>query len=1143
MRPVLLEMDGFASYRKAASVDFRDADFFVLVGPTGSGKSTIIDAMVFALYGTVPRWGDRAAVAPALAPTATRGWVRLIFDIGGRRYAAVRDIRRSGGKSQSVTVKEARLERFASPDAEGEQDDDIESLATGAPKVTKAVEALLGLTFEQFIQSVALPQGEFAKFLHATDGERQSILKNLLGYGIYDDIQRSANSRATDNKLRAETLQEQLAEYGDATPEQIAELEHSHAELTQFQHHVTSVAVPALKAAIAEADLARGRTEQLTEERTELLNVVRPDGIDELDGQQQAAKSAVTIAEAEQIRLEQNDDTARAALHAAPPRHELERTLAQWAEVSTLTEQQPIFAAAAATAGAELQTAGDSRDQSDAAVLATQGALTAARRDLESRQRALTEVQTGLDSVGSIVVPDDLAATAQTIREASDVLAQANADVVSAETSQRTAVEQLDTAVDFGILTTAASDTAELQSTLADDEESTTQRADASNTLTTWRANATKAVETFAAAEKALHEAEHRNRAVAIRAHLHVGDDCPVCGNHIAELPSAADDVDLHAAQAAMKAAKASADEANAECARFEKENDSALAVRNEQLRRAETIRARLATALKVLNLGNSADILDDVLDVSAGADLLSRLAVAASTAHAGVSAAQRERAALEENRRAADIALNSARDGLRTAGKAMQLAESHATSARAALRSARDGAAVLEPPTIDDTDIEAAWFSLSKWATERAGALATRVETESGGAPGAGADVTHGQKALSTTENAATLARDRFTEASVAKKGADDAVAISEKRKAELDQLLADASAADIAADQLAHVIALQAEVTAAAAALTTSRGAVAAARDAFAAASAAIQTSWHQLQRTRDPLTRFGAPEVTTTDVASGWRLIADWSAAEAASRQVQITAAESSAVEADSSAQVANDALAEAFAARSIDLPAGLSPVMLCAQAPTSIASSLATASAGLARAQERVRESEAMRESMKQAEEQSQVARELANLMRTNQFPRWLMASALDTLLEDASGILMELSGGQFALTRNDTDLLVIDHNDADMSRLVKTLSGGETFQASLALALALSEQVTSLSAAGASKLESIFLDEGFGTLDETTLDVVAGTLENLASSGSRMVGVITHVAALAERIPVRFEITRSGGGSHIERRTP
>jgi len=108
--------------------------------------------------------------------------------------------------------------------------------------------------------------------------------------------------------------------------------------------------------------------------------------------------------------------------------------------------------------------------------------------------------------------------------------------------------------------------------------------------------------------------------------------------------------------------------------------------------------------------------------------------------------------------------------------------------------------------------------------------------------------------------------------------------------------------------------------------------------------------------------------------------------------------------------------------------------------------------------------------------------------------------------------------------------------------ADSTRPVRTLSGGETFQASLALALALSRQVASLAASGAAKLESIFLDEGFGTLDETSLDVVAATLENLAATGERMVGVITHVPALADRIPVRFQVTRSGAKSRIERIT-
>ena len=73
MRPVRLEMEGFAAFRERAVVDFTGAEYFALVGPTGSGKSTVIDALTFALYGTVPRWDDRRAVALALAPSVNPG--------------------------------------------------------------------------------------------------------------------------------------------------------------------------------------------------------------------------------------------------------------------------------------------------------------------------------------------------------------------------------------------------------------------------------------------------------------------------------------------------------------------------------------------------------------------------------------------------------------------------------------------------------------------------------------------------------------------------------------------------------------------------------------------------------------------------------------------------------------------------------------------------------------------------------------------------------------------------------------------------------------------------------------------------------------------------------------------------------------
>ena len=92
--------------------------------------------------------------------------------------------------------------------------------------------------------------------------------------------------------------------------------------------------------------------------------------------------------------------------------------------------------------------------------------------------------------------------------------------------------------------------------------------------------------------------------------------------------------------------------------------------------------------------------------------------------------------------------------------------------------------------------------------------------------------------------------------------------------------------------------------------------------------------------------------------------------------------------------------------------------------------------------------------------------------------------------------------------------------VIDHANADERRPVRTLSGGETFLASLSLALALADQVAVLASTGAARLESMFLDEGFGSLDPETLDTVAAALEELGSTG-RTLGIVTHVPALAE----------------------
>jgi exonuclease SbcC len=165
----------------------------------------------------------------------------------------------------------------------------------------------------------------------------------------------------------------------------------------------------------------------------------------------------------------------------------------------------------------------------------------------------------------------------------------------------------------------------------------------------------------------------------------------------------------------------------------------------------------------------------------------------------------------------------------------------------------------------------------------------------------------------------------------------------------------------------------------------------------------------------------------------------------------------------------------------------------------------------------------------------------VAKAVADHLAANKFEQWLLDEAMQLLVAGATELLRELSGGAYSLRLDAKSraFAVVDHVNADAVRPARTLSGGETFLASLALALALADQVASLAAGGASRLETILLDEGFGTLDADTLDVVAGALEELGARG-RVVGVVTHVRELAERLPVRYEVRKVAGAATVER---
>jgi exonuclease SbcC len=208
VRPIRLTVQGFAAFRDRVEVDFEDVDFFALVGPTGSGKSSIIDAMCFALYGNVPRYEDQRRVGFAIAIQSLEARVSLVFEVGGERYVAARVVRRTS--QGGATTREARLERYIDSEA-------TETRASGPREVNEAVEQVLGLPFEHFTKCVVLPQGEFARFLHDRPTDRQELLVRLLDLGRYARMGSKARERATQADATARLCEQRLESLADAT--------------------------------------------------------------------------------------------------------------------------------------------------------------------------------------------------------------------------------------------------------------------------------------------------------------------------------------------------------------------------------------------------------------------------------------------------------------------------------------------------------------------------------------------------------------------------------------------------------------------------------------------------------------------------------------------------------------------------------------------------------------------------------------------------------------------------------------------------------------------------------------------------------------------------------------------------------------
>lgn len=162
----------------------------------------------------------------------------------------------------------------------------------------------------------------------------------------------------------------------------------------------------------------------------------------------------------------------------------------------------------------------------------------------------------------------------------------------------------------------------------------------------------------------------------------------------------------------------------------------------------------------------------------------------------------------------------------------------------------------------------------------------------------------------------------------------------------------------------------------------------------------------------------------------------------------------------------------------------------------------------------------------------------IIRELEELFKGNAFIEYVAESRLRYIAKEASSILSHISNGNYTLDVNDaTEFVIRDNKNGGVLRAADTLSGGEIFITSLSLALALS---SSIQLNGSAPLELFFLDEGFGSLDDELLNIVMDSLERIKTD-RRSIGIISHVENLKERVPVKLLIEPSqntGSGSHI-----
>ncbi len=509
MKPVRLHLQGFTAFHNPVTVDFAGRKLFAITGPTGAGKSSLLDAMIWALFGKVPRVGRE--IVTLVSHGANLARVQLEFEARGQRYlvARVRPIK-------GVTT--ARLERMH---ANG----DAEPLADSVNEVNAHVEALLGINYDTFVKTIILPQGEFSAFLSGDPKDKKDVLSKLLALDVYKSMMQSANSRANGAKSAADLLQQQHDQIEYQSPEALTAIEaqlHS-AEERRQQLEARQANLKRLEAAAA--DLVT---------RMQAADAASLTAIDATSRARDAARAA---------------EEAAAALEAATVAQEaLSQEIAALdydAEAHALAKRQFAAAEQLAVARAHLEVA-------EREVVAARAAEAQATADAEQHRRAVTEAQAILAAARGALIAVAAPATAAAAHLEEDARGAERERTIALQKSHEF---ELRAAQLQNLAGTAIALRRDLEAADSEVQRATAAAATAEAARAQSAATETAAAADLEAAQQHLEAARVQDAAAAILATIEVGDPCPVCGEPITDLkPHAAPDLD--AAEAALVTAR-----------------------------------------------------------------------------------------------------------------------------------------------------------------------------------------------------------------------------------------------------------------------------------------------------------------------------------------------------------------------------------------------------------------------------------------------------------------------------------------------------------------------------------------------------------------------------------------------------------